>query len=182
MIQSLKLRLVALTSVLALTVGCDQVSKHVARTLLDPAESIPLLGGFAELILRENPGSFLSLGASLPEPIRRFLLTFAVGVSLVALLIYIARNGARLGLLFFAALALIWAGGTSNLIDRIVREGHVTDFLILRLGPLQTGVFNAADVIIVVGALALAVSIYRAPSEKSKDDLLRPGQSNRAHD
>src|SRR4029079_18326764 len=117
---------------------------------------------------------FLSLGASLPEPVRRFLLTFAVGASLIALLIYIARNGARLGLLFFSALALIWAGGTSNLIDRIARQGHVTDFLILRLGPLQTGVFNAADVVIVAGAIALAISIYLAPSEKAKSQEVQP--------
>jgi signal peptidase II len=169
MIQSLKLRLLALTSALVLTVSFDQASKHIARTNLDPSESIPFLGGCAEFILRENPGSFLSLGANLPEPVRRLLLTFAVGASLVALAIYIARNGGRLGSLFFTALALIWAGGTSNLIDRVAREGHVTDFLLLRLGPLQTGVFNAADVIIVLGALALAVAIYRAPAEKPQN-------------
>jgi signal peptidase II len=170
MIQSLKLRVILLVSILGFTVGCDQVSKHVARMRLDPADSIPLAGGFAELILRENPGSFLSLGASLPEPIRRFLLTFIVGISLVALVVYIARNGARLGPLYFIALALVWAGGASNLIDRIARQGHVTDFLILRLGPLQTGVFNVADVIIVLGAIGLAVSIYRAPSGKPQTE------------
>jgi signal peptidase II len=164
MIQSLKLRLFALTLILTSTVGCDQISKHVARTQLDPAGSVTLLGGFAELILRENHGSFLSLGASLPEPVRHLLLTVIVGVTLLGLVIYLARNGSRFSPLFFTALALVWAGGTSNLIDRVARKGAVTDFIYLRLGPLQTGVFNAADVIILIGAIAMAWAIHRAPN------------------
>ena len=48
------------------------------------------------------------------------------------------------------AAGLIVGGGVGNLIDRIAR-GPVTDFLLLRLGPLHTGIFNLADACILAG-------------------------------
>lgn len=75
-----KLRLALLLSVLLCAVGCDQTSKHFARAELGPFGFVTLPGGFGELRLAENPGSFLSLGASLPEPWRLGLLTIGVGV------------------------------------------------------------------------------------------------------
>ncbi|MET0554978.1 MAG: signal peptidase II, partial [Vicinamibacteria bacterium] len=49
-------------------------------------------------------------------------------------------------------LGLVWAGGLSNLLDR-VRDGHVVDFVMLSAGPLRTGVFNVADVAITAGVV-----------------------------
>ena len=46
----------------------------------------------------------------------------------------------------------------SNLVDRFVWHGLVTDFMVVRVGPLHTGVFNLADFAIVVGVLVLVVS------------------------
>jgi signal peptidase II len=157
-----KVRLAILITILAVTVGCDQTSKHLARTHLGPRDSIELPGGIGELTLAENPGSFLSLGAALPPSWRMALLTVGVGVGLLCLFIYLARNS-RLQWIAFVSLALIWAGGTSNFIDRVTREGHVTDFVILRAGPVHTGVFNGADVLIVAGFLGLACSLRKSP-------------------
>jgi len=61
-------------------------------------------------------------------------------------------------------LTLVAAGGVSNLIDRLLR-GSVTDFMNLGVGALRTGIFNVADVAIVVGAL-LVVSA----GERSRAD------------
>jgi len=139
---------------LVCTAGCDQISKHLARTELDLG-SVTLPGGFGELRLTENPGSFLSFGDSLPAPVRLALFTVGTGLGLLALFAYLVRT--RLSRNSFLGLALIWAGGTSNLIDRITRQGLVTDFVFLRVGPFHTGVFNIADVLVMLG---LAVLLY----------------------
>src|ERR1039457_4624225 len=140
------------------TVGCDQATKHFARTGLSQLASQALPGGFVELQLAENPGAFLSLGASLPATVRGALLTLAVGLGLAILLAYLL-GGARLRRLSFLGLALILAGGTSNLVDRLARHGLVTDYIVIRAGPFHTGIFNGADLALMAGALMLVPSV-----------------------
>jgi signal peptidase II len=160
MFSTRALRLLAVFLVLLSTAGCDQATKHFARTGLAQWQSSPIAGGLIELTLAENPGTFLSLGASLPEPLRGTLLTFGIGIGLACLLIYLVRNPA-LRWSSFLALSLVWAGGTSNLLDRFSRNGLVTDFILLRLGPFHTGIFNLADMAIVAGIIILAASSFR---------------------
>jgi signal peptidase II len=160
-------RLAAVFLVLAFTAGCDQATKHLARTELSQVGSTFLPGGFIELSLAENPGAFLSLGASLPETARG-ILSAGVAVGLAALLLYLLRAK---GLHWFSFLGfvLIWAGGMSNSIDRFARHGLVTDFIIMRIGPLHTGVFNLADLSIVAGTLMLVLSLRtrRKPAQSA---------------
>ena len=160
MVSTRALRLLAVFLVLLSTAGCDQATKHFARAGLTQWQSSPLAGGLIELTLAENPGTFLSLGASLPEPLRGALLTFGIGIGLACLLAYLVRNPA-LRWSSFLALSLVWAGGTSNLVDRFSRKGLVTDFILLRLGPFHTGIFNLADMAIVAGIIILAASSFR---------------------
>jgi signal peptidase II len=161
MILSRAVRLVGISLVLVCTAGCDQVTKHLARTELGRMGSATLPGGFIEFTLAENPGAFLGLGASLPQAARSAL-TVCVSFGLAFLLAYLVRTP-RLRLVPFLALALIWAGGISNLIDRVARHGLVTDFMVIRVGPLHTGVFNLADFVIVAGMLMLVASLRAGP-------------------
>ncbi len=154
-----KFRLTILLLALICTVGCDQASKRIARSELGDQGSITLPGGFGELRLAENPGSFLSLGDSLPERLRLRLFTIGIGVGLIGLLVYLAA-GCRLRWLSFGGLALVWAGGTSNWIDRLTRHGHVSDFILLRAGPFHTGIFNVADVVIMIGITLLIYDLW----------------------
>ena len=62
------------------------------------------------------------------------------------------------------------AGGTSNLIDRMVQQGLVTDFIFLQVGPLHTGVFNVADVLIMLG-LAMTVGALWQEQNLSKERM-----------
>ena len=48
--------------------GCDQLTKDLARARLSGAPPTSLAFGAVVLSLAENPGAFLSLGATLPEP------------------------------------------------------------------------------------------------------------------
>jgi signal peptidase II len=59
-------------------------------------------------------------------------------------------------------MVLIAAGGMGNLVDRVLREGRVIDFMNLGLGPVRTGIFNVADVQIMVGLGLLLLGRRRA--------------------
>ena len=119
--------------------------------------------------LTENPGFFLSLGDSLPKPLRPALFMVGTGVCLLGLFTYLVYN--RVGRYYFIGLAFIWAGGTSNLIDRVTRQGLVTDFLFIHVGPLHTGVFNVADVMVMLG---LAVLLYEHWKQRQTGALQPP--------
>lgn len=144
-------------------VGCDQVSKSAARSMLHSGIIESLFSDSLRLQLTENPGSFLSLGASLPEQLRFTLFTAAVVVLLVSL-VCAALFARRLSTARFVALALIAGGGTSNLIDRLLYDGRVTDFLNVGIGPVRTGIFNLADMAILAGAVLLVVGMRNGTS------------------
>ena len=78
MIPSRAIRLLSAFLVLLSTIGCDQTTKHFARTELSQSGYTTFAGGLVQLILSENPGAFLSLGGTLPESLRRGLLTVGV--------------------------------------------------------------------------------------------------------
>jgi signal peptidase II len=165
-------RVLALAAVLVWTAGCDQATKHIARRELGGRDAVTLPGSFVEFTLAENPGAFLSVGESLP-PAARGAFTFGLGIGLALLLAHLVRSPG-LSRPTLLGLALVWAGGTSNLIDRFARQGLVTDFMVVRLGPLHTGVFNFADLAIVAGAL-LAIASLRAGSPGRKSGQAEPG-------
>jgi signal peptidase II len=153
-------RFIVVTLTLLGCVGCDQVSKSAARAFLEAGTIQSLFADSLRLQLVENPGSFLSLGASLPEPVRFALLIAAVSVLLIGL-VCAALFSRRLGPKGIVALALVAGGGIGNLIDRLVHDGRVTDFLNIGIGPVRTGIFNLADMAILAGAFLLFLR-YRA--------------------
>jgi len=164
---SRSLRLVVMLFVFACTVGCDQTTKHLARSKLGERGFVLLPGGWGELRLAENPGAFLSWGDSLPKSFRVTLFTIAAGTGLAGLLVYLVW-GRRLSGLVFLGLGLVCAGGFSNLIDRITQHGLVSDFIFIQIGPLHTGVFNVADVVILIGGALVAVDFWRRRHEHAQ--------------
>jgi signal peptidase II len=145
--------------VLLLTsVGCDRITKHLAITHLAGAAPQTYLQDTIRLQYAENSGAFLSLGAELPDTLRTAILT--VGVAVLLLLVAILAIRRRWTGLPLAGVALMWGGGASNLIDRAAR-GHVVDFLNVGVGPLRTGIFNVADVAVLLGAVLIVVGDLR---------------------
>jgi len=148
-------RFVLITAITLACVGCDQATKHIARSTLAPTTPISILAGWVHFELAENHGGFLSLGSNLPAPARRFV--FSLGVPL--LLAALAFGGVWFRHLRKAqviGLALLLGGGLGNLIDRLVRDGAVTDFVRLSVGPVSTGIFNVSDIVIAIGVIAFA--------------------------
>jgi signal peptidase II len=149
------------------TIGFDQATKALARRYLAPGTLLPFAGDTFRLQYAENTGAFLSLGASLPDPWRHFVFTVLVGLFLLGLLVYLLASQS-LPSTAIICLSWIFAGGASNLIDRIAYDGRVIDFLNVGVGPLRTGIFNVADMAITFGALILAVDSYRQKDPRAK--------------
>lgn len=141
-------------------VGCDQVSKSVVREHIALGDAQSFLGDTFRLTHAENPGAFLGVGASMPQAVR--VGVFQIGVALlVAVLLGIALFKRQLDAPSVTGFALLAASGLGNLIDRIVQDGVVTDFLNLGIGSLRTGIFNVADVLGVIGVVFLVLSQSR---------------------
>jgi signal peptidase II len=140
---------VALMVAVLSTIGCDRVTKHAAATMLSGLPSRSYLADTVRLTYIENPGGFLSLGAGLPSVVRTAVFTVGTGLLLCLLVALAIRQ--RWDRLPTLGLALFVAGGASNWIDRVAR-GSVVDFLNVGVGPVRTGVFNVADVAIMLGA------------------------------
>lgn len=130
----------------------DRVTKLIAIETLADEPATDYMGGFLRLIYQENHGAMLSLGAGLPESIRFLFFTVLVALVLVALLLFVLLKR-TLALKDSLAAALVIGGGLGNVIDRILYNGAVLDFLNIGVGDLRTGVFNVADVAILAGAL-----------------------------
>ena len=141
-------------------VGCDQATKLVAKRHLQHGPAYSYAGDTVRIIYAENTGAFLSLGASLPEPMRQLIFTVLVGVFLVGLIVFLLLSR-ELSPFAVNCLSLVAAGGVSNLIDRIAYDGRVIDFLNVGIGPLRTGIFNLADMAITFGALFMLLDNFR---------------------
>jgi len=123
------------------------------------------MGDMIRIGYTENTGAFLGMGSNLPENIRHLVFTVLVGLFLSGMFLYHLLSR-KFTVISLTALALMFAGGSSNFIDRAMNNGAVVDFLNMGFGSLRTGIFNIADVAILLGCfLFVVVSIKEPESE-----------------
>ena len=160
------LKFAFLLIIVALNLGCDQVSKVVARQNIDFYQQITIIKDHFILTKVENTGAFLSAGSNLPEFVRVILLTVLPLFVLAYGLFYLYVNKSLPRLMQIGVCFLI-GGGMGNIYDRIV-HGSVTDFLHMDFVLFRTGVFNLADVSIMIGiGLLLLQTIQAKKAEKA---------------
>lgn len=150
------IRNLVVLSVLLTNVGCDQITKHVAREHIKTGEKITIISGYFSLTKVENSGAFLSLGDELPDSIKIPLLMILPMLVLMGMLIFTLRNN-QMRFHYSVPIAFIIGGGFGNLYDRLL-NGSVTDFLYMNFQVFQTGIFNMADVSIMIGTVWLFVT------------------------
>lgn len=150
-------------------VSCDQATKRIASHNLPRQRTISLLNDILRLQYTENPGAFLSLGASAPENLRYVIFTVLVGIILLGLtlVLFKAKNA---NVPTTIALSLVLGGGIGNLIDRILNDGRVIDFLNIGCGSIRTGIFNVADIAVTFGLLSF-VSLSLKHRKSLKKDI-----------
>ncbi|MEJ2109508.1 MAG: signal peptidase II [Acidobacteriota bacterium] len=150
--MKLKNRIIVTALIMFACIGCDRLTKNIAKENLPRHEIISLMHDTVRLQYAENTGAFLSFGANIPPKLRYFVFTILVGIFLCGLLVFQLASG-QLSPTQIAAMACVLGGGFGNLIDRIVHQGRVFDFLNMGIGSLRTGVFNFADMSITFGVL-----------------------------
>ncbi len=136
--------LLALLTV-AIVLGLDQLSKYAVEESVARGEERGFLPGVELVNTRNNGVAFGFLPGS------HAAVTILIGVALLGLVVYFARN-TRTALIWLPTGMLI-GGALGNVVDRL-RHGSVTDFVKL---PLGWPPFNLADASITLGVLALFI-------------------------
>ncbi len=139
-------------------IGCDRATKDIAREHLKNKEAISYLHDTIRLQYVENTGAALSLGDKLPKAMSFFSLSLIPLAFLIVLFAYTIKK--EMSFIKMFSIALIFAGGVGNIIDRILFDRHVPDFIIIGFKNLHTGVFNFADVCVTVGVICLLLFYY----------------------
>lgn len=144
-------------AVLGLVIGVDQATKFVVQETMTLYQQIQLIGDYLRLTFIYNPGA--AFGVHLGAHTRSIFLVLSVVALVVLGVVYRATpawNRARL-----AAIAMISGGAIGNLVDRFRSPRGVIDFIDIGVGELRWPIFNVADIGVTVGAIVLALSLWR---------------------
>jgi signal peptidase II len=155
-----RIKIIVFTLTALVSIGCDRITKDLAKEHLKFEEPISYFHNIFRLEYVENTGAALSLGDNLPQPYNFILLSALPLLLMIALLVYIVYNIRSLDKLKLLSFALIFAGGTGNIIDRILYDRHVTDFMNMGFGNIRTGIFNVADICVTAGVIGMLLSYY----------------------
>lgn len=155
-------RIILVLVIIAANIGLDQWTKIWARTTLQFQPMKSYWNDFFRLMYVENRGAFLSLGSDLSDFWREIVLHAFPAILLVAITLY-AMFSKSLNKWQVVGMSFIIGGGISNVYDRI-EYSAVTDFMNMGLFGLRTGIFNFADVSIMVGlAIMLPFAFQKEP-------------------
>lgn len=136
-------------------VALDQVTKAIARSEIEPGETIDLFAG-VQLVRVTNDG----IAFGMLDGAGAAVLVIAALAFAVLLGVFLA-GAERRGL--WLPIGLLAGGAIGNLIDRI-RDGAVTDFI----DPPSWPAFNLADVEITIGVFLL-IGIYLLGDEDEEE-------------
>jgi signal peptidase II len=157
--------------VIMVNIGCDQVSKHFVRTRIAEYQNISLLNDHFTLTKVENTGAFLSLGDSIPSPVKFVMLTLLPLIVLLGAVVYLIIQRNKIAVVPMIAACFVIGGGIGNIYDRLLYSS-VTDFMHIRFGFLQTGIFNMADVSVMVGVfLVFGYYYWEGRREKASSSV-----------
>lgn len=144
-----------LLSLAGAVVAIDQWTKWLVRTRL-PVEGIWLPAGvdwlepYARIVHWHNRGAAFGM-------FQQASLVFTIlAILVIAAILYYFPRVDRADWTVRVAMGLQLGGATGNLIDRLLRDGTVTDFISVGSFP----VFNLADSAITVGVVILLLGLW----------------------
>ncbi len=151
------IRIVLILLIITVNIGCDQFSKKIVKRSVLPYETIHVLNDHLTVTRVENSGAFLSAGDSMSKASKQIFLTLIPIVTMILGLVYLFLKPVSGNML--VGLCFVIGGGVGNLFDRML-YGSVTDFLYLKFGIFQTGIFNMADVSIMAGMSVILLQFF----------------------
>ena len=148
---------------IVLMVVIDQVSKVITISQLALRERITVIDNFFALSHIKNTG--ISVGAFSDAGPIFYIAVYALAIGVF---VFLAKDiNFKTKKLYSICILMMIAGGVGNLIDRLF-FGEVTDMLILILfGRELFGVFNIADVLLVVGMVLFTYDLV-------VEDIIKP--------
>ena len=151
----LRRRDLILFGVAAVVLVADQASKGWVRANLEPGvpwTPVPCLRPVLSLTYVTNTGAAFGLFPQLGS------LYALNAIVVIAAILYFHRKLVTNPPLVWISLGLQLGGAIGNLVDRLLHQWRVTDFIDLNFWPLhEWPVFNPADSSVVVGVCILAV-------------------------
>ena len=155
-----------------LLIGVDQFFKYLVVTKMYEYEAIPFIKiGDTEILnltyVQNRGAAFGSF-----ENMQIFLIIITAILIVAGIYLLISKKVNKPFLIW--TIALIIAGGTGNLIDRIFRgelfAGYVVDYIEIKL--FKFAVFNFADICVVVGAFMLIIYTIVSENKSSKKEKI----------
>lgn len=135
----------------------DRITKHLVVAALSPHVPTNVFGSVARLTLSYNTGAVF--GIPLGPWTRVALIVITVVIIAVLFRMYLGAAAADWSM--GVALGLIMGGALGNLFDRVFSARGVVDFIDIGIGTTRFWTFNAADSGITIGAILLAVLLWR---------------------
>jgi len=145
-------------------IGCDRVTKDLAKEHLINRGTISYFHDTFRLEYAENTGAALNLGDDLSRTASFWLLSIIPLTFLLLLCIYILNNSGKFAPIKMFSFALVFSGGIGNIIDRLLYDRHVTDFMNMGIQGFRTGIFNFADVCVTAGVIGLILFRNNSPA------------------
>ncbi len=139
----------------------DQLTKLYVSSHFRLYDSLPVIPHWFAITYTLNPGAAFSLFAGLAPGLRSAFL-FSLSALAIVVLIWLLAKGEAVSATT-VAFALILAGATGNLIDRLAR-GQVIDFIHVHYYAYSYPIFNVADSAITIGVALIILGRLRAGS------------------
>jgi signal peptidase II len=143
---------------LIIAVG-DYVTKRIVESQLSLHVPRPVIGDWVRFTLTYNPGAAMNLSLG---DVSRVGFT-AIACFMLILIFRFYRQTARTDGWQAVALGLIAGGALGNLMDRLRSARGVVDFIDVGIHDSRFWTFNLADSGVSVGAVLLALLLWRTP-------------------
>jgi signal peptidase II len=159
------IRLLLILIVISINIGCDQSTKYLARKHLKYAGKVEVIDNFVVLDYEENSGAFMGIFSGLPQAARVLLLMILPSIFLLFMLYYVIWKRELHALALFALCCIIGGGMSNVMIDRVLNDYRVVDFMNVGIGSIRSGIFNFADLSIMLGTSLLLIITLRFRKE-----------------
>ncbi len=157
--------------IVSVNVIFDQVTKQLAKHLLEQNFIYTYFFDILRLIYVENSGVAYSFGSDWAPHYKFIVFNLLVTAIVLILIVYVYKMMEELSPMRLIGFSLIVTGGVGNLIDRYLRDGHVIDFLNIGLGGIRTAIFNWADFCITTGIVMLFIFALTELRTKPKTEI-----------
>ena len=118
----------------------------------------PIVDTFVQFTLAYNTGAAFSTHFG---PYQRWVLIASTLITLGVLARWYGQL-TKMGRTAVVGLALVVGGAVGNLLDRLISDRGVVDFIDIGVGSTRFYVFNIADVGVTVGAVLLGYALLRS--------------------